>query len=199
MNCCPNTSTVEMGETLHTPTTARFFTSFSLKLYRRVEKRKPLLKKAQIKSWLDLTQRHVGDSRVKWKKVLWSDETIMELFGLQTRRYVWWTPKTAHHHKYTVRTNMVVTQSCWGDASQQLALISLWWERIKLIQKNIGKSWRKNWFSVHENYDLGENVFSSKTATRSIQQELHRHCLTINLCMFYSGQVCVSIINSEKN
>ena len=41
---------------------------------------------------------------VKWKKVLWSDETKVELFGHQTRRYVWWTPNTAHHHKRTIPT-----------------------------------------------------------------------------------------------
>ena len=41
---------------------------------------------------------------VKWKKILWSDETKIELFGHQTRRYVWWKPNTAHHQKHTIPT-----------------------------------------------------------------------------------------------
>lgn len=95
-------SAAEMGETLHTTTVARVL--HQSKLYGRVAKRKPLLKKAHIKSPLEFTQRHVGDSKVNWKKVLWSDETKMELFDHQTRRYVWRTPNTAHHHKHTIPT-----------------------------------------------------------------------------------------------
>ena len=41
---------------------------------------------------------------VKWKKILWSDETKIELFGHQTRRYVWRKPNTAHHQKHTIPT-----------------------------------------------------------------------------------------------
>lgn len=46
----------------------------------------------------------MGDSTVNWRKVLWSDETKIELFGHQTRRYVWRKPNTAHHHKHTIPT-----------------------------------------------------------------------------------------------
>ena len=75
-------SAAEMGETLHTTTVARVF--HQSKLYGR----EPLLKKTHIKYRLEFAKRHVGDSMVKWKKVLWSDETKVELFGHQTRRYV---------------------------------------------------------------------------------------------------------------
>ena len=37
-----------------------------------------------------------------WQKVLWSDETKMELFGLNAKRYVWHKPNTAHHSKNTI-------------------------------------------------------------------------------------------------
>ena len=40
----------------------------------------PLLKKTHIKYRLEFAKRHVGDSMVKRKKVLWSDETKVELF-----------------------------------------------------------------------------------------------------------------------
>ena len=39
---------------------------------------------------------------VNWKKVLWSAETKIELFGHQTRLCVWQTPNTAHHNEHTI-------------------------------------------------------------------------------------------------
>ena len=72
-----------MGETVHITVAWVLHQS---KLYGRVAKRKPLLTKAHMKPRLEFTQRHVGDSKVNWKKVLWSDETKIELFGRQTRR-----------------------------------------------------------------------------------------------------------------
>ncbi|KAI3359990.1 hypothetical protein L3Q82_014324 [Scortum barcoo] len=34
-------------------------------------------------------QKPCGDTANMWKKVLWSDETKIELFGLNAKRYVW--------------------------------------------------------------------------------------------------------------
>ena len=65
-------SAAEMGETLHTTTVAQVL--HQSKLYGR----EPLLKK--LKYRLEFAKRHVGDSMVKWKKFLWSDETKVELF-----------------------------------------------------------------------------------------------------------------------
>ena len=39
-----------------------------------------------------------------WQNVLWSDETKIELFGLNGERYVWRKPSTAHHPKNTIPT-----------------------------------------------------------------------------------------------
>src|SRR4029434_3851052 len=55
--------TAEMGETLHTTTVARVL--HQSKLYGRVAKRKPLLKKTHNKSRSEFAKRHVGDSMVK--------------------------------------------------------------------------------------------------------------------------------------
>ena len=38
------------------------------------------------------------------KKFLWFDETKMERFGLNAKRYVWHKPNTAHHPKNTLPT-----------------------------------------------------------------------------------------------
>ncbi len=37
-------------------------------------------------------------------KILWSDETKIELFGLNSKWYVWRKPGTAHHLSNTVPT-----------------------------------------------------------------------------------------------
>ncbi|MEY6612833.1 hypothetical protein [Listeria monocytogenes] len=44
-------------------------------------RRKPLLTENHKKSRLQFATSHVGDTANMWKKVLWSDETKMELFG----------------------------------------------------------------------------------------------------------------------
>ena len=49
-------------------------------------------------------KRHMGDSPNIWKKVLWSDETQIELFGHQGKRYVWRKPNTSHHPENTIPT-----------------------------------------------------------------------------------------------
>ena len=44
------------------------------------------------------------DSPNMWKKVLWSDETNIELFGPQGKRYVWRKPNTSDHPQNTIPT-----------------------------------------------------------------------------------------------
>src|SRR4029434_3466312 len=68
-------SATEMGETLHTRTVAQVL--HQSKLYGR----ETHLKKTHIKYRLEFAISHVGDSMVKWKKVLWSDENKVELFS----------------------------------------------------------------------------------------------------------------------
>ena len=104
----------EMGETVHTTTVA--WDLHQSNLYGRVSNRKSLLNKAPMKSQLEFARRHVGDSDVKSKEVLWSAETKMLLFGHQTRHYVSRTPNPAHH-----QTHM----PCCGDVSLQQALDGL--------------------------------------------------------------------------
>uniref|UniRef100_F6Z3Z6 Fizzy-related protein homolog n=1 Tax=Xenopus tropicalis TaxID=8364 RepID=F6Z3Z6_XENTR len=47
---------------------------------------------------------HVGDTANMWKKVLWSDETKIELFGQNAKRYVWRKTNTAHNSEHTIPT-----------------------------------------------------------------------------------------------
>ncbi|CAM4732966.1 unnamed protein product [Leuciscus chuanchicus] len=66
-------------------------------LYGRVARRKPLLSARHMKA-------HLKDSKMVIYKILWSDETKIELFGLNSKRYVWRKPGTAHHLSNTVST-----------------------------------------------------------------------------------------------
>jgi hypothetical protein len=56
-------------------------------LYGKVARRKPFLKDIHKKCCLKFATSHLGDTPNIWKKVLWSDETKIELFGNNAKRY----------------------------------------------------------------------------------------------------------------
>lgn len=64
----------------------------------------PLLKKMHVQARLKFANDHLGDSDEAWKKVLWSDETKIELFGLNSTRRVWRESNTAIDPKNTIPT-----------------------------------------------------------------------------------------------
>ncbi len=85
----------EMGESCRKSTiTAALHQSG---LYGRVARRKPILSARYMK-------KHLKDSKMVTNKILWSDETKIELFGLNSKQYVWRKPGTAHHLSNTVPT-----------------------------------------------------------------------------------------------
>ncbi|KAK3559617.1 hypothetical protein QTP86_013574, partial [Hemibagrus guttatus] len=49
----------------------------------------PLLKKAHVQAHLKFASEHLNDSEETCVKVLWSDETKIELFGINSTRRVW--------------------------------------------------------------------------------------------------------------
>ncbi len=57
-----------------------------------------------MKSPHEFAKKHLKDSKMVTNKILWSDETKIELFGLNSKRYVWRKPGTAHHLSNTVPT-----------------------------------------------------------------------------------------------
>ena len=80
-------STAEIGVSVHRTTLSS--TLHRAGLYGRVARKKPLLKVKNKQTSLVFAKWHVGDSPNIWKKVLWSDETKIEIFGHQGKRYVW--------------------------------------------------------------------------------------------------------------
>uniref|UniRef100_A0A3P8TY65 Transposase Tc1-like domain-containing protein n=1 Tax=Amphiprion percula TaxID=161767 RepID=A0A3P8TY65_AMPPE len=73
-------------------------------LYGRVARRKPLLSARHMKARIQFANKHMKDSQTMRNKILWSDETKIELFGVNSKRYVWRKPRTAHHLPNTIPT-----------------------------------------------------------------------------------------------
>ncbi|KAK3556120.1 hypothetical protein QTP70_005600 [Hemibagrus guttatus] len=64
----------------------------------------PLLKKAHVQARLKFANEHLNDSEEHWVKVLWSDETKIELFGINSSRCVWRRRNAAYDPKNTIPT-----------------------------------------------------------------------------------------------
>ncbi len=60
----------------------------------------PLLKKAHVQARVKFS----NDSEENWVKVLWSDETKIQLFGIKSTRRVWRRRNTAYDPKNTIPT-----------------------------------------------------------------------------------------------
>ncbi|KAG2463873.1 TCB1 transposase, partial [Polypterus senegalus] len=73
-------------------------------LYGRVARRKPLLSKRHKAASVELAKRHLKDSQTMRNKILWSDETKIELFGVNARHHIWRKPGTADHQANAIRT-----------------------------------------------------------------------------------------------
>ncbi len=71
----------------------------------------PLLKKAHVQARL----KFANDSEENWVKVLWSDETKLELFGINSTRHVWRRRNAAYDPRTpSPPSNMEVETLCFG-------------------------------------------------------------------------------------
>uniref|UniRef100_A0AAZ1XDH6 Transposase Tc1-like domain-containing protein n=1 Tax=Oreochromis aureus TaxID=47969 RepID=A0AAZ1XDH6_OREAU len=134
-------STAQVGESVHRTTISHAL--HKVGLYGRVARRKPLLTENHKKSRLQFATSHVGDTANMWKKVLWSDETKMELFGQNAKRYVW-RKLTLHHSEHTIPTVKYGGGSImlWGASLQQGQ--GSWSELMgRWMEPNTGQSWKK--------------------------------------------------------
>ena len=64
----------------------------------------PLLSKCHVKAHLKFAPDHLEDSEADWFKVLWSDETKIEVSGAKNTRGVWREDGTAYDPKNTIPT-----------------------------------------------------------------------------------------------
>jgi hypothetical protein len=63
-------------------------------LYGTMARWKPLLSKRQMTARLEFAKRQLKDSQTMINKILWSNETEIELFGLNAKRHIWRKPGT---------------------------------------------------------------------------------------------------------
>ena len=64
----------------------------------------PLLKKAHVQAHLKFAKEHLDDPEEAWKKVMWSDETKIELFGINSTRRAWRKRDAEYNPKNTIPT-----------------------------------------------------------------------------------------------
>ncbi|KAG2463307.1 TCB1 transposase, partial [Polypterus senegalus] len=95
-------SSVERGEPSRRTTISA--ATHQSDLHGRVARRKPLLSKRHMTARLEFAKRHLKDSQTMRNKIIWSDETKIELFGVNSRRHVWRKPGIAHHQANTITT-----------------------------------------------------------------------------------------------
>ena len=72
-------------------------------LYGRVARRKPLFNERHGKAYLVFAKKHLKDSQTVRNKMLWSEETKTELFGLNLKCHIWRKPRhcsspVQYHH-----------------------------------------------------------------------------------------------------
>ncbi|KAI4872913.1 hypothetical protein NFI96_005295 [Prochilodus magdalenae] len=64
----------------------------------------PLLKKAHVQAHLKFASEHLDDSESDWEKVLWSDESKIELFSINSTRRDWGKRNADYDPKNTIPT-----------------------------------------------------------------------------------------------
>ncbi|MCJ8741031.1 hypothetical protein PDJAM_G00065880 [Pangasius djambal] len=69
-----------------------------------ITRKVPLLKSAHVQVHLKFARDYLDDPEESWEKVLWSDETKVELFGLNSIRRVWRKKNDEYHPNNTIPT-----------------------------------------------------------------------------------------------
>uniref|UniRef100_A0AAZ3RHG4 Tc1-like transposase DDE domain-containing protein n=1 Tax=Oncorhynchus tshawytscha TaxID=74940 RepID=A0AAZ3RHG4_ONCTS len=119
------------------------------------------------------------------KNILWTDETVVELFGRNTQHYVWRKKGSAHQHQ-----NLIPTVKYGGGSIRQLAIVdgrmnSQVYQEI--LQENVRLSVRqlkhnRSWVMQQDN----DPKHRGKSTTEWLQQkkirlmEWHSQCPDLN-------------------
>ncbi len=79
----------------------------------------PLLKESHVHAPLKFANAHLNDSEKALENVLWSDETKIELFGINSTRRVWRKRNAVYHTPRTqsLQSSTEVETSCFGAVS----------------------------------------------------------------------------------
>ncbi|KAK3523183.1 hypothetical protein QTP86_021723, partial [Hemibagrus guttatus] len=142
----------------------------------------PLFKKAHVQACLKCAIEHLNDSEENWVKVLWSDETKIELFCINSTRRVWRRRNAAYDPKNTISTfkhgggNIMLWECFSAKGTGQL-------HRIKEMM---------DWAMYRQ--ILGENLlpsvvdgYSSMTMTQNTRPRQQRSGSRRSTLRFWSG------------
>ena len=140
-------------------------------LYGRVARRKPLFSKIHMTACLEFDKRHLKDSQTMRNQILWSDETKIELFGLNAKRHIWKKLGTIS----TVKQgggSIMLWESFSVAGTERLIRIEGKMNGVKYCTE---RSLMKTCSRVLRTSDLGEGSPSNRTPSLSTQQ---RQCMS---------------------
>ena len=82
-----------------------------------VARQKPVLSNRHMTACLEFAKSHIKDSQTMGDKILWSDETKTEIFGLNDKRHAWRTPGTIPTVKHG--GSSIVLWGCFPSAGSE--------------------------------------------------------------------------------
>ena len=130
----------------------------------------PLLKKAHVKAHLKFAKEHLDDPEEAWEKVMWSDETKIEVFGINLtrvfgrREMLSTTPRTP-----SPLWSMEVETLCFGGVSQVRGKDNFPVSREGWMGPCTGKFWATTSFPQWEHWKWVVDGSSNMTMTQNIR------------------------------
>ena len=151
----------------------------------------PLLKKAHVQARLKFAKEHLDDPEEAWEKVMWSDETKIELFGINLTHRVWRKRNAEYNPKNTTPTvkygggNLML----WGCFSAKGTRTNSPYRGGGWMGPCTGKFWPTTSFPQWEHWKWVVDGSSNMTMTQNIRPRQQRSGSKRTLLRSWSGLV----------